>query len=129
MTRERVHELARGRVWTGADALANGLVDELGGLDRAAAVARRRAGLPAGRAAARLPAAVRPIDRLRPPTSSEPPAPRPPACSPRAGAGLRSWRPGPGCRPRPAGAAGQLDIRVTERMLPASSAPAPWPMP
>ena len=48
MTAERVHELARGRVWTGADALANGLVDELGGLDRAAALARRRAGLPPG---------------------------------------------------------------------------------
>src|SRR5215472_2513223 len=47
MTADRVHELARGRVWTGADALENGLVDELGGLDRAAAIARRRAGLPA----------------------------------------------------------------------------------
>ena len=35
LTAERVHELARGRVWTGADALANGLVDELGGLDAA----------------------------------------------------------------------------------------------
>ncbi|MEP7024825.1 MAG: signal peptide peptidase SppA, partial [Actinomycetota bacterium] len=43
---ERVHELARGRVWTGADAVANGLVDELGGLDRAAELARSRAGLP-----------------------------------------------------------------------------------
>ncbi len=42
-----MHEVARGRVWTGADALAHGLVDELGGLDRAAAIARRRAGLPA----------------------------------------------------------------------------------
>ena len=48
MSAERVHELARGRVWTGADALANGLVDELGGLDRAAALARGRAGLPRG---------------------------------------------------------------------------------
>ena len=32
MSRERVHELARGRVWTGADAHERGLVDELGGL-------------------------------------------------------------------------------------------------
>lgn len=30
---ERVHELAQGRVWTGEQALANGLIDELGGMD------------------------------------------------------------------------------------------------
>jgi protease IV len=47
MTFEQVDEVARGRVWTGADALPRGLVDELGGLTRAAEVARRRAGLPA----------------------------------------------------------------------------------
>jgi protease-4 len=47
MTAEQVDEVARGRVWTGADALRRGLVDELGGLARAAEVARRRAGLPA----------------------------------------------------------------------------------
>jgi protease-4 len=70
LTPERVHELARGRVWTGADALANGLVDELGGLDRAAAVARSRAGLPAS-APLRTYPRVRPVDRLRPATSSE----------------------------------------------------------
>ncbi|MBO0838600.1 MAG: signal peptide peptidase SppA, partial [Actinobacteria bacterium] len=29
---ERVHELARGRVWSGADAVANGLADQAGGL-------------------------------------------------------------------------------------------------
>jgi protease-4 len=46
MTFEQVDEVARGRVWTGADALRRGLVDELGGLSRAAEVARRRAGLP-----------------------------------------------------------------------------------
>jgi protease IV len=65
MAPDRVHELARGRVWTGADALANGLVDELGGLDRAVAIARRRAGLPAG-APLRLYPRVAPLDRLRP---------------------------------------------------------------
>jgi len=32
---EAVHEIAQGRVWTGADALSIGLVDELGGLDLA----------------------------------------------------------------------------------------------
>ncbi|MGH8861277.1 MAG: signal peptide peptidase SppA, partial [Jatrophihabitantaceae bacterium] len=40
-----IEALARGRVWTGSDALANGLVDELGGLRDAARIARRRAGL------------------------------------------------------------------------------------
>jgi protease IV len=65
MSPERVHELARGRVWTGADALGNGLVDELGGLDRAAALARRRAGLPAS-APLRVYPRARPIDRLLP---------------------------------------------------------------
>src|SRR6202167_5333769 len=47
MPAERVHELARGRVWTGADAIANGLADEAGGLREAVAIARKRAGLPA----------------------------------------------------------------------------------
>lgn len=35
MTREQVEEVARGRVWTGEDALEVGLVDELGNLDDA----------------------------------------------------------------------------------------------
>jgi protease-4 len=73
LTPERVHELARGRVWSGADALANGLVDELGGLDTAAAIARRRAGLPAT-APVRMFPRIRPLDRIRPPGSSESPA-------------------------------------------------------
>jgi protease-4 len=67
---ERMHELARGRVWTGADAAANGLVDELGGMAAAAEIARRRAGLPAG-APARLYPRLSPLDQLRPPESSE----------------------------------------------------------
>jgi protease IV len=65
MSPDRVHELARGRVWTGADALANGLVDELGGMDRAAAIARRRAGLPAT-APLRVYPRNSPLERLRP---------------------------------------------------------------
>ncbi len=36
--------VAEGRVWTGADAKANGLVDEIGGLDDAIAHVRREAG-------------------------------------------------------------------------------------
>ncbi len=42
MTVEKVNELAQGRVWTGADALANGLVDELGGLNAAIAYAAKK---------------------------------------------------------------------------------------
>ena len=42
---ETVHDLARGRIWTGEDALANGLVDELGGLDVALRLAREQVGL------------------------------------------------------------------------------------
>lgn len=42
---ERVAELAEGRVWTGAQAEANGLVDHLGNLDDAVAAAARLATL------------------------------------------------------------------------------------
>lgn len=41
-----IEAIARGRVWTGRDALAHGLVDELGGLRDAVRIARLRAGLP-----------------------------------------------------------------------------------
>jgi protease-4 len=41
----RVDELGRGRVWTGLQAKANGLVDALGGLDEAIALAKKRAGI------------------------------------------------------------------------------------
>ncbi len=70
MTQQQVHEVARGRVWTGADAHARGLVDELGGLERAAAIARLRAGLP-DTAQLRVYPRVRPLDRLLPAGSSE----------------------------------------------------------
>jgi len=42
---QRVDQLARGRVWTGAQARGHGLVDALGGLDRAVALAKERAGI------------------------------------------------------------------------------------
>jgi protease IV len=67
---ERVHELARGRVWTGADAIANGLADEAGGLREAVAIARKRAGLPAD-APVRIYPRLSPLDQLRPAESSE----------------------------------------------------------
>lgn len=46
LTPERVDELGRGRIWSGADAHERGLVDELGDLHTAVAAARRLAGLP-----------------------------------------------------------------------------------
>jgi protease-4 len=42
---ERVREIARGRVWTGADAFELGLVDRVGGVHEAMAVAREELGL------------------------------------------------------------------------------------
>jgi protease IV len=70
LTTARVHEIARGRVWTGADAARNGLVDELGGLDVAERIARRRAGLPPDAPVRPFPR-LSPLDRLRPAESSE----------------------------------------------------------
>ena len=45
MTEEQVEEIARGRVWTGAQAREIGLVDELGGFETALAMAKELAGL------------------------------------------------------------------------------------
>jgi protease IV len=70
MSVEQVHEIARGRVWSGADAADNGLVDELGGLATAVALARQKADLPDS-TPLRLYPRVRPLDRVRPPESSE----------------------------------------------------------
>src|ERR1700722_19493029 len=66
----RVHELARGRVWTGADAVANGLADETGGMREAIAIARLRAGLPDDAPVRSYPR-FGAFDRLRPAESSE----------------------------------------------------------
>lgn len=44
---ERVREIAKGRVWTGAQALPLGLVDQLGGLAEAVAKAKQLAKIPA----------------------------------------------------------------------------------
>ena len=48
MTVEQVDALGQGRVWTGQQAKQRGLVDELGGLDTAVAIAKQRAKIPAG---------------------------------------------------------------------------------
>jgi protease-4 len=45
LTPEKVEEIAQGRVWSGAEALAIGLVDELGGLNEAMSYAAEKAGL------------------------------------------------------------------------------------
>ena len=67
-----VEQVARGRVWTGSDARVHGLVDELGGLRDAIAIARRRTGLPDD-ARVRLAPHLGPLARLGRPRSSEDP--------------------------------------------------------
>lgn len=47
MTYDEIDELARGRVWTGVDAHERGLVDVLGGIDRAIEIAADKAGIDA----------------------------------------------------------------------------------
>jgi protease-4 len=72
---ERMDGIARGRVWTGADAKQRGLVDELGGLGTAIEVARQRAGLPpSARPELRSYPRVPLVARLRAARSSEDPA-------------------------------------------------------
>jgi protease IV len=67
-----IEAVARGRVWTGQDALEAGLVDELGGLRDAVRIARERADLPEDApvlGAIRIP----PLARLSRPRNSEDP--------------------------------------------------------
>jgi protease IV len=67
-----IEAVARGRVWTGRDALEAGLVDELGGLRDAVRIARERANLPENApvlGAIRIP----PLARLSRPKNSEDP--------------------------------------------------------
>ncbi|GAB2523619.1 signal peptide peptidase SppA [Nocardiopsis aegyptia] len=69
MSRDEVHEVARGRVWTGEDAHQRGLVDELGGLETAVRLAREKAD--AGALPLRAFPRAHPLDRFRPHESSE----------------------------------------------------------
>ncbi len=46
---DEIHNIAQGRVWSGTDGLSNGLVDVLGGLDKAIGLAKERAGIPKDR--------------------------------------------------------------------------------
>ncbi|MFM8450584.1 MAG: S49 family peptidase, partial [Haliscomenobacter sp.] len=63
MTRDAVHEIAQGRVWSGEDALKNGLVDRLGTMDDAIQTAARMANLKNYRVAD-YPSIPDPIQRL-----------------------------------------------------------------
>jgi len=44
-----MEEVAQGRVWTGKDAASHGLVDAIGGLSRAIAIAKLKANIPQDR--------------------------------------------------------------------------------
>jgi protease-4 len=81
MSFDDVHRVAKGRIWSGADATGNGLVDSLGGLRDAAAIARKRAGLRPD-APVRPAIHVPPLARLRRPTSTD---------DPRAAASVSAW--------------------------------------
>jgi protease-4 len=48
MSKEDVDKIGKGRVWTGSQAKNLGLVDEIGGLSKAIALAKELAGIPAG---------------------------------------------------------------------------------
>lgn len=67
-----IEPIARGRVWTGRDALGVGLVDELGGLRDAVRIARARAGLPVDAPVVRA-LRIPPLARLGTATNSEDP--------------------------------------------------------
>ena len=75
MSVEDVHEVARGRVWTGADAKERGLVDELGGLRTAIDRAKTLAGIDADTdvKVMNLPGSSF-LEMLRPKASSQPAA-------------------------------------------------------
>jgi len=66
-----VDEIAQGRVWSGADALKIGLVDELGGLQQAIAVAAKEAKLGANYSVIEFPQKKGLLERLSEALSGE----------------------------------------------------------
>jgi protease-4 len=50
-----MEEVAQGRVWTGKDADSRGLVDAIGGISRAIAIAKLKANIPQDRQVCCLP--------------------------------------------------------------------------
>jgi protease-4 len=71
---DALRAVARGRVWTGADALGHGLVDELGGLERALELAARDAGVDREDVELRVMPKPRLVERFLPADNSESPA-------------------------------------------------------
>ncbi len=63
LTMEQVEEVAQGRVWTGQQALTNGLVDEIGNMEDALAEAAEMAGLDEYRKVS-YPKAVDPVQQI-----------------------------------------------------------------
>jgi protease-4 len=68
---ERLRGLAKGRVWTGADACDHGLVDQLGGLADAVDVACGQAGVGRSDVEVRTVPSLNPVQRLIPPPNSD----------------------------------------------------------
>ncbi len=95
MPLDRLRDVARGRVWTGADAVQIGLVDRLGGLSDAVDVACAEVGIRREEADVRTLPRLRPLDRLRPPQNSDAPraAALPPSLPDRltAALGVPGW--------------------------------------
>jgi protease IV len=71
---EELRAVARGRVWTGADAAERGLVDELGGLERALDLAASDAGVDREDVEVRVVPKPNLVERFLPADNSESPA-------------------------------------------------------
>ncbi|WP_282125849.1 signal peptide peptidase SppA [Marinifilum flexuosum] len=63
-SKEEIHEVAQGRVWSAVDAKENGLVDVLGGLETAIEIAKEKAGLKDDYRIVSLPKQKDPIQEL-----------------------------------------------------------------
>ncbi len=63
MSRDSVNAIAQGRVWSGSDALAIGLVDRIGGIDQAVASAAKLARLKSYRLV-NYPAVINPLEEI-----------------------------------------------------------------
>jgi protease-4 len=63
-SKEEIHEVAQGRVWSALDAKENGLVDVLGGLETAIEIAKEKAGLEDDYRIVSLPKQKDPIEEL-----------------------------------------------------------------
>ena len=74
MPLEDLRAVARGRVWTGADAVQRGLIDELGGLERSVELAATSAGIAREDVDLRVMPKPRLFERFLPADNSESPA-------------------------------------------------------